>query len=54
MEEPSNSTFHEFCFFGPVGPLIYEFEYTKLLLKIRGIQETLSKHIIFKIWNLEI
>ena len=29
-----NINFHDFWIFGPVGSLIYGFEYTKLLLKI--------------------
>ena len=33
MGETENSTFHDLAIFGPIGPLIYGFEYTTILFK---------------------
>ena len=43
-------------FFGPVGPLIYGFEYTEILQNIRKDGNVSKKNIVLtylKIWELE-
>ena len=53
MRKTETSKFHEIVIFGPVGPLIYCFKYTKILLQYKKLDGNNLKHIVYKYRNLE-
>ena len=47
-ENKKTSKFYGSWIYGPLGTLIYKFEYTELLQTYRGIVETFRKHCFRK------